>query len=100
MEESEVRLEERIKLMQPRLEQLESDFREASKILGVCERCDISSQQKKLQEFEKRLSNLEYLSTTQENRWTTITKYIFQAIWIILLAWALTKLNLNTPPFS
>jgi DNA repair exonuclease SbcCD ATPase subunit len=98
------RLEERVKWIQPRLDELSASHAELVKAVGVCERCEaeeeISSIKEQLSEIKQRISNLEYLSTKEADRWETITRYIFQAIWIILMAWALTKLNLSAPPLS
>lgn len=77
------RLDERQKRVLIRLDKMDAFLKETNDKISV---------------MEGRLNNLEYLASGQQARWEHVTRYVFQAVWVILLAWALTKLNLPAPP--
>jgi hypothetical protein len=95
-----IRIEERQKYVTSQLDFLNSKFQDLHDVLdGYLTRL-INCESNCGTNFEERIHNLEYLTNQQADRWETVTRYIFQAIWIILLTWALSKLNLTAPPFS
>jgi uncharacterized coiled-coil protein SlyX len=91
-----VRLEERVKTLTDKVSDLEDQYDKLNDKLTT----DIKEIEEIIGEFQSRINNLEYLSSKQSDRWQTITKYLIQTAWIILLAWTLAKLNLSAPPFN
>lgn len=59
---------------------------------------EINSVLKDLTELDKRITFVESVSGTQQERWKTVTNFVIQLIWIVLAAWVLMKLNLQAPP--
>ena len=59
---------------------------------------EIDSVLKDLTELDKRITFVESVSGTQQERWKTVTNFVIQLIWIVLAAWVLMKLNLTPPP--
>lgn len=59
---------------------------------------EIESCQKALVELDKRLTPIEMIVKGHQSRWEKIGSLIFQFIWVILLAWLLSMLHLQSPP--
>jgi SMC interacting uncharacterized protein involved in chromosome segregation len=57
----------------------------------------ISAARENVHELELRLSNLEKSSTNQEQRWKTFFSFGIQLIWVILAAYLLYKLGIQSP---
>ena len=52
---------------------------------------------KQLNDIEKRLSKIEQEAGSFNDRWNSIAGFIIQLVWVILAAYVLTKLNLQSP---
>lgn len=47
---------------------------------------------------DKRLTAVESATTTSADRWKQIFGFVIQLVWIIVAAWAIAKLGLQSPP--
>lgn len=110
------RIDERVKLIQQKQSELdsriESIMREHNSLnqkIAVLESNSslpsVAALEKKLEESKKevdlidrRLINVEYATSTNQDRWSKISAFVIQLIWIVIAAWVLFKLNLNAPP--
>jgi len=61
-------------------------------------RCQMNSCQVALVEIDRRLSNIEGSVRGSENRWEKVMTFAVQLIWVILAAWLLATLQLQSPP--
>lgn len=48
-------------------------------------------------ELDKRITKLEDSSGKSKDRWNQISVFVIQLAWVVLAAWVLTKLNLQSP---
>lgn len=103
------RIDERVKLIQARQDSLESKldqmvqvYHDAAQHMAVLTNtqteCPVDELGSKLNEIDKRLSNVEYVANDQQDRWRAITNFIVQLVWIVIAAWVLIKMNLSAPP--
>lgn len=49
-------------------------------------------------EFDKRITALESSKADSANRWEKISNFALQLIWVIIAAWVLASLGLQSPP--
>ena len=56
-----------------------------------------SGNDSKLNETERRVSKLEDQYGVNNERWKSLANFMIQLIWVILAAYLLTKLNLQSP---
>jgi hypothetical protein len=102
------RIDERIKSIQIQQEQLEKrvdeEFKDQIKVgqqIAVLESHDyelkIDSCQKQMLEIDKRLILLEQESGAHSEKWKGVAAFFIQLVWVILAAYLLTKLNLQSP---
>lgn len=111
------RIDERVKLIQEKQNDLEDRFDEAMAVrqeklqkLAVLEakvadeealRENIHNCQGNCKasfyQMDKRVSSLETDSGRSEDRWNKIFGFIIQLVWVLLAAWLLLKLNLQAP---
>lgn len=47
---------------------------------------------------DKRLTAVEAATTTSSERWQQIFSFVIQLVWIVVAAWAIAKLGLQSPP--
>lgn len=92
MDDNEAQVNSNVARLDERVKALRTDIERLSGQLEMLE--------KQLNELTPRLNNLEYLATKQQDRWEMVAKYMIQTAWIILLAWAMMKLNLSAPPIN
>ena len=59
---------------------------------------DMLNTRESLREFEHRLSQVESMTTKTEARWKGVFDSIYRGLWVIIVCWALYKLDLSTPP--
>lgn len=71
---------------------IESQFVEIEGIFTL-----LDSNQKELNEFDKRMSKIEDEQGNHNKRWNGIASFTIQLVWVILAAYLLTKLNLQSP---
>lgn len=106
------RIDERVKSIQSkqdnlerRIEDLIHSHTDSMRKIAVLEsQIDTSSLEKKLDEMEndlqaldKRLATVETYTGNSNERWKSIASFVVQLIWVILAAYLLTKLNLQSP---
>ena len=48
-------------------------------------------------EFDKRLSEIEGRASLSDGRWKTAIDFLMQLIWVVIAAYVLTQLNLQSP---
>jgi len=111
------RIDERVKLIQAKQEDLEERWDAAMKIreevqqklaileskqggddqlhvnVEICQR----NCQKSLFDLDKRVTTVEAASGRYQDRWNKVTTFVIQLIWVLLAAWLLLKLNLQAP---
>ncbi len=57
----------------------------------------IENIQKQFFETDKRLTKIEDDAGTHNERWKSVASFLLQLVWVILAAYCLTKLNLQSP---
>ena len=102
------RIDERIKSIQIQQEHLYNridntvkNYIEVVQKIAVLESNDNESQidlyHNQIIEIDKRLLLLEEQSGTHNERWKGVATFVIQLVWVILAAYLLTKLNLQSP---
>lgn len=100
------RLDERIKLVNNNQEQVIKKIEDhADKQIEIFRKLailetyqeDISKVLGEIHNLEKRVSKIEIDHGNHSERWKSIATFIIQLIWVILAAYLLTKLNLQSP---
>jgi hypothetical protein len=102
------RIDERIKSIQIQQEHLDNridntvkNYIEVVQKIAVLESNDNESQidlyHNQIIEIDKRLLLLEEQSGTHNERWKGVATFVIQLVWVILAAYLLTKLNLQSP---
>lgn len=100
------RVDERLKLVNNNQEQFLRKIENSSdkqielfRKLAVLEshQSDVSKINESIRDMEKRLSKIEIDHGNHSERWKTVANFIIQLIWVILAAYLLTKLNLQSP---
>lgn len=100
------RIDERIKLVESTEEQLNKKIEnqtekqiELIKKIAIIEshQTDILKLHQEISQLDRRLSKIEIDHGNHSERWKTVGSFIIQLIWVILAAYLLTKLNLQSP---
>lgn len=100
------RMDERIKSIQIKEEELDKKNENINqkyieifhKIVNIeANQSSIMENIIKINEIDKRLSKLEEINGTQNERWKNVANFLIQLVWVILAAYLLTKLNLQAP---
>lgn len=100
------RIDERLKLVDNNQESLNKKFEnhtekqiELIKKIAIIElhHADLLKLSQEINTLEKRLSKIEIEHGNHSERWKTVAAFIIQLIWVILAAYLLTKLNLQSP---
>lgn len=109
--ELSTRIDERVKSIQSHQSSLDEKIKElvvshqlSMQKIAVLESKDskildskISECEKQTTSIERRLLNVESSSGQNQDRWNKIMTFVIQLVWVILAAWLLTKLNLQSP---
>jgi hypothetical protein len=100
------RMDERIKLVENTEEQLDKKLEnqierqiELIKKIAIIEshQSEVLKLHQEISQLDKRLSKIEIDHGNHSERWKTVGAFIIQLIWVILAAYLLTKLNLQSP---
>lgn len=100
------RLDERVKLIQKKEEQIDERINELfHKNIELVEKIallepiqpTVSSQSSNITALERRISKLEDQHGAHSERWKNLANFFIQLIWVILAAYLLTQLNLQSP---
>jgi predicted RNase H-like nuclease (RuvC/YqgF family) len=103
------RIDERIKLVENNQENLNKKFEnytekhiELIKQIAIVEShyTDLLRSHQEINNLEKRLSKIEIDHGNHSERWKIVASFIVQLIWVILAAYLLTKLNLQSPAIT
>jgi predicted transcriptional regulator len=98
------RIDEHMKSIQIQQDQLDKridntvkNHIEVVQKIAVLESHDYNSCHNQMVEIDKRLILLEEESGTHNERWKGVAAFVIQLVWVILAAYLLTKLNLQSP---
>ena len=100
------RMDERIKLVENTEEQLNKKLEnqiekqiELIKKIAIIEshQTDILKLHQEIASLDRRLAKIEIDHGNHSERWKAVGSFIIQLIWVILAAYLLTKLNLQSP---
>jgi len=92
------RIDERVKTVQTNQKKFETSFEIVQQKVAVLESKDICPIQQEIKELEKRIVTLEMSEGQNKDRWNKILTFVIQIIWVVLAAWLLMKLGLQSPP--
>lgn len=100
------RLDERVKLLYIKEEQIDNGIKDLfdknleliEKIAGLdANQSKINDGLIKISDLERRISKIEDQHGVHSERWKNIANFFIQLIWVILAAYLLTQLNLQSP---
>lgn len=58
----------------------------------------LSDMKDNFHQMELKMQLIENSSNSQENRWKTIAGFVVQLVWVVVAAFVLYKLGINSPP--
>jgi predicted RNase H-like nuclease (RuvC/YqgF family) len=100
------RIDERVILLQNKEEQLDDRidgiFQKNIELIEKMASLETSQSmsaehREKINELDRRLSKLEDQHGAHNERWKSLANFMIQLVWVILAAYLLTKLNLQSP---